>query len=80
MWQCALQRENEGAHKAPIGVVSKAEFAALARRPPLVQRLCTVYVQDFLCLGYPLPAECSGGGELGWLQGDAAEATQVRAF
>ena len=33
-----------------------------------MQRLCTVYIQDYLCLGFQLPVECEGGRELGWLE------------
>ena len=37
-----------------------------AKHPALVQRLCTVYMQDYLCLGFQLPVECEGGRELLW--------------
>ena len=53
-WKCALGRENsvEG-KRLPL---SKQEFEAILRADSaLVQRLCTVYFQDFVCLGYPLP-------------------------
>ena len=33
-----------------------------------MQRLCTIYIQDYLCLGFQLPLECEGGRELGWLE------------
>ena len=26
--------------------------------PALIQSLCNVYMQDFVCLGYPLPTGC----------------------
>ena len=45
----------------------------------LVQRLCTVYFQDFVCLGYPLPAECEGGRELAWLPPPPKEAAVEQA-
>ena len=31
-----------------------------------VFRLCTVYIQDYLCLGFALPPECDWGQELAW--------------
>ena len=66
VWKCPLGRENDAASKAKL-VVSKADFkTALAQHPSLVQRLCTVYIQDFLCLGFPMPPECEGGRELEW--------------
>ena len=30
----------------------------LAREPALLQSICNVYMQDFVCLGYELPAGC----------------------
>ena len=63
-WKCPLGRENDVASKARLPI-SKDDFvAALAKHPSLIRRLCTVYIQDFLCLGYVLPPECEGGGEL----------------
>ena len=45
--------------------MAKADFTrVLAQNPAFVQRLCTVYIQDFLCLGFTLPPECEGGREL----------------
>ena len=66
LWKCPLGRENDGAAKATLAV-TKADFhAALRQQPSLLQRLCTVYMQDFLCLSFPLPPECEGGHELDW--------------
>lgn len=66
-WKCALGRENDEASKARLAI-SKDDFVAVLRRhPALTQRLCTVYIQDFLCFGFPLPLECEGGRELAWL-------------
>lgn len=71
VWKCAVGRENEGASRAKVPV-AKAEFqATLASHPSLVQRLCTVYIQDFMCLGFTLPAECQGGRELSWVRATA---------
>ena len=66
LWKCSLGRENEGAAKAKLAL-SKDDFnAVLTAHPSLTQRLCTVYFQDFLCLGFQLPPECEGGKELQW--------------
>ena len=62
VWKCPLGRENtvEGKGKFPI---SKADFVAvLAKHPALVQRLCTVYFQDYIwcahcpCMPPPRPS------------------------
>ena len=77
-WKCALGRENsvEG-KRLPL---SKQEFEAILRADSaLVQRLCTVYFQDFVCLGYPLPPECEGGRELAWLPPPPKEAAVEQA-
>uniref|UniRef100_A0A7S0P0U9 Uncharacterized protein n=1 Tax=Calcidiscus leptoporus TaxID=127549 RepID=A0A7S0P0U9_9EUKA len=67
VWKCALGRENEAGKKAKMPI-SKADFeGALTRHAGLVQRLCTVYMQDYVCLGFTLPLECEGGGELSWM-------------
>jgi len=65
-WKCPLGRENDAAAKAKL-VVSKDDYLyTFAKHPELVQRLCTVYIQDYLCLGFQLPLECEGGRELAW--------------
>ncbi|KAL1530657.1 hypothetical protein AB1Y20_001557 [Prymnesium parvum] len=69
VWKCPLGRENDGATKAKFHVNKQDFLNVLANHPSLVQRLCTVYIQDYLCLGFALPAECEGGRELGWLDG-----------
>ena len=67
-WKCPLGRENAVENKGKLAL-GKADFlAVLAKHPNLVQRLCTVYFQDFICLGFPLPPECEGGRELAWLE------------
>lgn len=74
LWKCPLGRENAVDNKARMAF-SKADFlAVLAKHPNLVQRLCTVYFQDFVCLGFPLPPECEGGRELAWLERTAVAA------
>jgi hypothetical protein len=47
-WKCKLGRENAVENKGHMSV-SKGDFVAvLAKHPNLVQRLCTVYFQDFI--------------------------------
>lgn len=68
IWKCPLGRENDGAAKAKM-IVNKEDFlAVLARHPVLVQRLCAVYIQDYVCLGFSLPRDCEWGRELSWLE------------
>ena len=81
VWKCPLGRENDAAGKAKL-VVGKEHFVATLREnPSLTQRLCTVYIQDYLCLGFPLPAECEGGRELEWTRSapEAAAGGRARA-
>ena len=74
VWKCPLGRENDAASKGKLPI-SKEDFLATFRaHPSIVQRLCTVYIQDYLCLGYPLPAECEGGHELDWVPRSGAQA------
>ena len=48
VWKCPLGRENTVEGKGKLAV-SKADFVAvLAKHPALVQRLCTVYFQDYI--------------------------------
>ena len=64
VWKCPLGRENDASSKAKLAV-SKDDFSVVLKAyPSYVQRLCTVYMQDFLCLGFTLPPECEGGREL----------------
>eukprot|EP00900_Chrysochromulina_parva_P002563 jgi/Chrpa1/12307/Chrysochromulina_OHIO_Genome00017582-RA len=57
VWKCALGRENDASNKAKLAF-SKADFVSvLEHNPAFVQRLCTVYIQDYLCLGFALPPE-----------------------
>ena len=57
VWKCPLGRENTVEGKGKLAV-SKADFlAVLAKHPALVQRLCTVYFQDYIwCARRPPPA------------------------
>ena len=75
LWKCPLGRENEGARKAKLPVRKEDFVRVLREAPSLTQRLCTVYIQDYLCLGYSLPPECEGGRELSWLSRAGASST-----
>ena len=55
---CPLRAERVAAQK-PRGVPSAAVLRTLLERDPaLMQTVCNIYVQDFVCLGYPLPSAC----------------------
>ena len=53
VWKCPLGRENAVESKKQL-MLGKGDFVAvLAKHPSLVQRLCTVYFQDFIwCAGH----------------------------
>lgn len=55
---CPLRSERVAADK-PRGVPSQPSLRALLESDPaLLQDVCNVYMQDYLCLGYPLPRGC----------------------
>ena len=55
---CPLRSERVAADK-PRGVPSQPSLRALLEADPaLLQDVCNVYMQDYLCLGYPLPRGC----------------------
>ena len=55
---CPLKVERVAAGK-PKAVPTAAALASLLRdEPGLLQRVCNVYMIDFVCLGYPLPEGC----------------------
>ena len=55
---CPLRAERVAAQK-PRGVPSAAVLRTLLERDPaLMQTVCNIYMQDFVCLGYPLPSAC----------------------
>lgn len=72
VWKCPLGRENDGSAKAKMFVTKEDFLMTLANHPDLVQRLCTVYIQDILCMGFPLPRECEDGRELAWIDAPAS--------
>mgnify|MGYP007078132088 CR=1 FL=1 len=55
---CPLRSERVAADKSR-GVPSREAIRRiLYGEPNLLQSVCNVYMQDFLCLGYPLPPGC----------------------
>ena len=55
---CPLTTERSAADK-PRAVPHASTLLALLRdEPGLLQSVCNVYMQDFICLGYPLPKGC----------------------
>ena len=55
---CPLRAERVAAQK-PRGVPSAAVLRTLLERDPaLMQTVCNIYMQDFVCLGYPQPSAC----------------------
>jgi hypothetical protein len=55
---CPLKAERVAAQK-PRGVPSAAVLRTLLEHDPaLMQAVCNIYMQDFVCLGYPLPSAC----------------------
>ncbi len=55
---CPLRVERSASDK-PRAVPSRsALWRLLEEEPSLLQSVCNVYMQDFICLGYPLPRGC----------------------
>ena len=53
-WKCSLGRENAVENKGRLALTKGDFLAVLAKHPNLMQRLCTVYFQDFTwCAGTP---------------------------
>lgn len=81
VWKCPLGHENDVTSKTVLPVTKNDFVETLQRFPSLVQRLCTVYIQDFICLGFPLPPECEQGSELQWTDGQGIKlATTITAL
>ena len=60
---CAVASKNAAAAKPPGQLpddVAHRIYGALQDGAGLVARLCAVYVQDFVCLGYEVPGACRG--------------------
>lgn len=55
---CTMKDSNDASDK-PGGLPSEAEMVAvLEKDDALMQRLCKVYAQDYICFGYELPDSC----------------------
>ena len=54
-----LKQERAAAEKPRGAPAPNALRAVLAAAPELMQSICNVFIQDFLCLGYPLPDGCA---------------------
>ena len=52
-------QERPAAEKPRGAPAPNALRAILAAAPELMQSICNVFIQDFLCLGYPLPDGCA---------------------
>ena len=49
------------ADSKPQFIPSTSDFRALLDTVPgLMRRVCQVYMQDFICFGYKVPAQCEG--------------------
>ena len=55
---CPLKSERVAAQKPRAVPASPRVRQMLEAEPGLLQAVCNVYVQDFVCLGYPLPPAC----------------------
>ena len=81
---CPLREERVAAQK-PRGVPSAAALRALLEQDPaLMQTVCNIYMQDFVCLGYPLPAACklephAGADDTDQREGGAGRGVTIRA-
>lgn len=60
--QCSLPSANDKANKPPgLPVPSTADMRAyLEAEPDLMQQVCLMYAQDFVCFDYDLPDACKG--------------------
>ena len=55
---CPLTTERSATEKAIAVPRAPSLRALLAEEPALLQSVCNIYMQDFVCLGYPLPDGC----------------------
>jgi hypothetical protein len=56
---CPMKKERVAASKEPSVPTASDLRQLLHEEPTLMRSLCNVYVQDFICLGYRVPAECA---------------------
>ena len=55
---CPLRTERVASEKPRAVPASYALRSLLRDEPELLQSVCNVYMQDYICLGYPLPEGC----------------------
>ena len=55
---CPLRSERVASQKPAAVPTGGLVRRLLASQPALLQSVCNIYIQDFLCLGYPLPEGC----------------------
>jgi len=55
---CPLKTERSASQKPRAVPTASVLNVLLVEEPALLQSLCNVYMQDFVCLGYPLPTGC----------------------
>lgn len=57
---CSMGHDNVAADK-PSGVPSESEMLEILEKDTdLMRRVCIIYAQDFICLGYEVPDACMG--------------------
>ena len=57
--KCKLRHRNKGLTEH-AGMVSKDEYMeAIQKDVSFMERLCHMYIQDFICFDYKLPTECN---------------------
>ena len=81
--KCPLRSERVASDK-PRAVPTSARIRRLLEaEPALLQSVCNVYIQDFLCLWYPLPPACESvpraASTLGEAAGDGEDGGTPRA-
>ena len=55
---CPLHTERSASEKPPAVPRPPVLLELLAEDAALLQSVCNIYMQDFICLGYPLPKGC----------------------
>ena len=53
--------DSNSASNKPGGLPSESQTMAILKQiPSLMEDLCLIYAQDFICFDYDLPDECAG--------------------
>ena len=56
--KCPLRRERSAEEKPAAVPRAGSLRSLLVNVPGLLQSVCNIYMQDYICLGYPLPSGC----------------------